>query len=154
MENKPSRLLSDSQIAANFIRANPVFAVDEHPKSRKPFVERDCAILKDRSNLDGELLVTLFTLPAKLRCKVVVLFVSALRAGRTIRPTESGNRVNADLFIAEVPNRLLECFGLHGLFPLPKYSHYSLWLVKYIIAFGSVDSKGVYIAPKLCKTRE
>src|SRR5260370_22888630 len=123
MQNEPSRLLSDAEIAANFIGANPVLAVDQHPKSRKPFVERDCTILENRSHLDGELLVTLFALPAMLSLKVVVLRMPTLRAYRAVRPAESGNRVNAGLFIAKVPNRLLECFGLHGLPSLPKSSH-------------------------------
>src|SRR6266851_2331291 len=98
MQNKPSRLLSDSQIAANFIGANPVFAVDEHPQSGKPLVERDCTVLENRSDLDGELLVTLFALPAALSLKVVVLSMSTLGTYRAVRPAESGNRVNAGLF--------------------------------------------------------
>src|SRR5438445_1715767 len=114
MQNEPSGFLSDSQVTANFIGANPVLAIDQHPKSRKPFVECDSGILENRSHFDGELLVTLFALPAVLSLKVVVLCVAALRACRTIGPAESGNRVNASLFIAKVPDRLLECFGLHG----------------------------------------
>src|SRR6266567_497479 len=87
VENKPCRLLSDSQVAPHFIRANSILAVDEHPKSGKPFVERDSGVLENRSNLDAELVVTLFALPAALRSEIVVLFVSALWTHWAIRPT-------------------------------------------------------------------
>src|SRR2546429_564767 len=102
MQNEPSGFLSDSQIAPHLIRANSVLTVDQHPQSGEPFVQRDSGVLENRSHFDRELLVTLFALPTALRCQIVVLCVPTLGAYRAISPTESGNRVNASLFIAKV----------------------------------------------------
>jgi hypothetical protein len=93
--------LRDTKSAANFIGANSILAVDQHPKSGKPFVERDGRILKNRSELNSELLVALrvLALPAQLRCEIVMLFAATLRADWAIGPAELSNRINASLFI-------------------------------------------------------
>jgi hypothetical protein len=109
VKNKPCGLLGDSQIAAHFIGANPVLAVDQHPKSGEPLVERDSRVLENSSEFDSELLVALrvLALPAQLRREIVMLFAATLRADWAIGPAKLSNRVNASLFIAKVPNRLL-----------------------------------------------
>src|SRR5260370_34838633 len=41
MKHEPTRLLSDLESAANFVGANPVLAVGEHPSGRKPLAAAD-----------------------------------------------------------------------------------------------------------------
>src|SRR5207302_1762247 len=55
MQNEPRRLLGDAQIAANFVGTDSVLAIDQHPQSREPFVERDWRILENRPEFHGEL---------------------------------------------------------------------------------------------------
>src|SRR6266581_7886919 len=109
MHHKPRGFLSDAQITRHFVRANAILAVHQEPKRDKPLVERNCGILKNGSDLHRELLRTLLALPALLRRQIIMLTVSTLRAHRTVRPPESGYRVNADLLIAKVLHGLLEC---------------------------------------------
>lgn len=99
LQDEPSGLLRDAEIAAHFIRANPVLAVYEHPQRDKPLVEGNSAILKDGAHLDGELFVALLALPTALFGEVVVLFAATLRADRAVGPAERGYLVNADLFV-------------------------------------------------------
>ncbi len=71
-----------------------------------------------------------------------MLCAATLRADWTVRPSESGDSVDASLFIAKVPNRLLKCFGLHNAQIIPQ----ALWLVKYIIALAKVyQNKQLYL---------
>jgi hypothetical protein len=113
--------LTDAKITRQLIAADSVFAIAQHPESGKPFCERDWTILEDRSQFDGELFVTLFALPAFLSLQVVVLLVSAGWADRnTIRPTHLGDSINANLFVAVVLDRLLEClWRFHVDYPNP-----------------------------------
>jgi len=67
MEHEPCGLLSDSERPVNLIGANAVLAVDQHPESAKPLVERERAILENRSDLNRELASARFALPAALR---------------------------------------------------------------------------------------
>src|SRR5690606_30945086 len=55
LEHEPCRLLGDTQRASEFMGANAVLEVGEHPHSGEPLVESDSGILKDGSDLDGEL---------------------------------------------------------------------------------------------------
>ena len=112
MQDEPGGLLGYSESAAHFVAANAITAVYEHPQRGKPLVQRDRAIFEDGAKLDAELLVAILALPPLLSLQVVVLFVTAGRAFRPVRPAEGGYGINADLLIGEVANRLLECFGL------------------------------------------
>jgi len=116
VQHKPCGLLSDSQVAANLIGANAVFAVHEHPQSHEPFVERHGAILENRAYFDGELFPAILALPPLLSRKVVVLCILAMGTYRAVGPADRGDGINADLLIAEVLDSLLESFGLHGDF--------------------------------------
>ena len=56
-----------------------------------------------------------------------------------IGPAEGSHGINADLRVREVSNSISEglWFGIHSEIRIPQKP----WLVKYIIAFGSVHSK-------------
>src|SRR5438067_1229290 len=108
MHHEPSGFLRNAEIASNLIRADPVFAVANHPHGHEPLVERERRILKDRVDLDGKLLPALFTLPPLLRSKPVVVFMAASRAfWFPIGPTHLSHDVDARLLIAEIADGLL-----------------------------------------------
>ena len=99
----------------NLVRRNTVLATHQHPQSREPFLQRDRRILEDGFDFDGELATARAALPPFLCRKVVMLAVSALRAHGASWPPELSDCIDAGLFVTEVPNGLLECFGLHGV---------------------------------------
>ena len=53
MEHEPCCLLRDSQSAMEFPARDAIFAANEHPHGRQPFLERDRRILKNGSYLGG-----------------------------------------------------------------------------------------------------
>lgn len=112
MQNKPCRLLSDPDSAVNFVRANTVAATGKHPERDKPLIQSDGRVFKDGSQFDGKLPIAIFAFPAFLSLQVIMLFVTASRAYRAIRPAQRGHGINADLFVAKVPNRLLQSVWL------------------------------------------
>ena len=85
--------------------ADSVFAVDEHPQSGKPLLQRDRRILKDGLDLDGELASAVATLPALLSLDVVGILGIAIWALGASGPAHQGYGVNTDLLIAKVLNR-------------------------------------------------
>jgi len=118
MKHEPSRLLSDLESAANFVGANPVLAVGEHPSRRKPLVEADGGILKDGSHLDGELALGVMagTLPDAARGAERHALGAASRADNPFRPAPRHKVVEAVIWIREVKNRFLEALWFsHGL---------------------------------------
>jgi hypothetical protein len=113
MKHEPSSLLRDSESAMDFVRGNTVLARDEHPESRKPLLQRDGRLFKDRPNFDGELATAVPAFPPFLGLQIVgipaqvVAGSPAVRAVRSLRPAHEGDSINADLFVAKVLNRLL-----------------------------------------------
>src|SRR5260370_30582320 len=73
MQNKPCGLLRNPKITGNLVGANTIAAIDQHPQSREPLVQRNRGILEDRSNLDGKLATALLALPAFLGGEVVMI---------------------------------------------------------------------------------
>src|SRR6266849_1239593 len=59
----PSGLLRDAESACNLVRANPVLAVRQHPHSNHQLVHAERGILKNRSQLDGELFLASLAVP-------------------------------------------------------------------------------------------
>ena len=55
VKHEPCRFLSDAESAADFIGTDSVLAVGDHPHGDQPLVQRDRRILKDSSDLGGEL---------------------------------------------------------------------------------------------------
>src|SRR5262249_26076925 len=113
VQHEPCGLLRNSDCAVNLVRRDSVFAVAKHPHRQYPLVETDGRVLKDRSDLGGELLAALavLALPAFLCGEIVMLFAATLRAFRfAIRPTRKCDRINTGLLVAKMPNRLLESF--------------------------------------------
>src|SRR5438045_4739345 len=98
MQHKPRGFLRDLQVAGYFVTANSVLAVGEHPHCRKPLVQRNRAIFKNRPHLDRKLAfrVMTSTLPsAALGVEVADAIRATYRVNHTIRPAPNGEIVNA-----------------------------------------------------------
>src|SRR5690242_5153130 len=113
MQHEPCGLLSDLQIAGEFIRANPVLAIDEQPHCGKPLVQANGGILKDSSNFDGELPLGMVTtaLPDTPRCVVLHFARPASWTDNTVRPTAASKIISAVVEIREINNCFLKAFG-------------------------------------------
>ena len=57
VEHEPGGLLSDADRAVDFVGADAVLGVGDEPHGSEPLVERDGRVLKDGSDLGGELLL-------------------------------------------------------------------------------------------------
>src|SRR5581483_3845166 len=99
MQHEPRGLLGDAKITGNFVAADAVLAVHQHPQRDKPLGKRNRGFFKDGAEFHGELFRALFALPAFLGFEVVVLFIAASRTLRAIRPAQRGYGINADLFV-------------------------------------------------------
>jgi len=112
VEHEPCGLLGDAESACDFVRANPILAVRNHPDSSEPLVERKRGILKDSPDLDGELPLGMFgfALPHATSRNESHVFASASRALDTIGPAALNEEVEAIVGISEVNDGLLESF--------------------------------------------
>jgi len=63
VKHEPSGLLSDAESTGNFVGANAVLAIRNHPHGQHPFVHAQRGVFKDGSDLEGELLFASFTEP-------------------------------------------------------------------------------------------
>src|SRR5208282_6479065 len=57
VHHEPSGLLSDPDIAGNFVRANAVLTICQQPSSGKPFLQRNGRILVNGTDLEREFLL-------------------------------------------------------------------------------------------------
>jgi hypothetical protein len=114
----------------NFQTAHTVFAIDQHPKSSHPLIERDWRILHYGSNLEGELLIAVIAKPDAASLNERMLRTIAARASYfAVWPAQAYRVVKNALVIGEVNNRFLQCLWfLHGLILA-----YVRLCVKYII---------------------
>ena len=102
---------------------NAILAVAEHPQRDKPLIQAERRVFKEAVYLDAELLAARIALPALLSGQPIVLalalFDAAFRAyWDAIRPAESRDRINADLFVAVVTNCFGKClWNVHELIP-------------------------------------
>lgn len=114
MKHKPCRLLGNAHIAGDLVRANTVLAVCEHPRSGEPLVQRDRAILKNRTDLNGELAFRVMA-PALPSAPIRVeadLLRSATGTGHAVRPTADSEVIDAVVGIREVDDRFLKALRL------------------------------------------
>jgi hypothetical protein len=96
MQHEPSGLLTHSESAANLPRRDTVLGIRDEPHCRKPFIQAERAILKNRSNLDGELAfrVVRATLPAEMLFEKTYADAPAGRAfHNAVRPSLGGKKL-------------------------------------------------------------
>jgi hypothetical protein len=104
VEHEPCGFLSDTDGAMDFVGANAVLGIGNHPDSSQPLIQSNRAILKDGSHLDGELplSVFLFALPKTASRDEPDINTAASGAGYSIRPAEFDHEVKADIRVREV----------------------------------------------------
>ena len=108
LKHEPCRLLSDAESAMDFHAADAILAVAQHPISHHPFIESERGILKDRADLDSELLFASTAEPDTPRLDEIVPVGVATRTGDlAIRPAEFRSVVEGALRIGEVNDGLL-----------------------------------------------
>jgi len=121
VEHMPRGFLGDADGAGEFARANTVLAVSEKPVSAHPLIETESGVLKDRSDLQAELLFAPIALPYAPGFNEGVLLGAATRArDNTIRPAKIQGALKGAVTIAEVNDGFLKgvrCLvpGLDGL---------------------------------------
>lgn len=134
MKHKPRGFLSDAERAMDFIRANPVLGVGNHPHRGEPLVQTDRAVLKNRSDFDRKLFATMLAFPDAPRFQVVGFKRPAMHANYTVRETQFRDVLGCNIGVREIKNRVLKRLGqFRFVFHAPILAQTSL-CVKYIIA--------------------
>jgi hypothetical protein len=109
MIQEPSALLSNTQGARGFVRADSVLAIDDLPDSGKPLVEAERRILEDGSDLYAELspIMPDTALPAALVRKEPDSRAPTRRAVYgAIWPPHRDHKLKADIRVFEESNRV------------------------------------------------
>src|ERR1019366_7612501 len=102
VQHEPCRALHYSERVRQFVRADTVLAVRQEPHCSEPLVERNGAILEDRPDLDGELLLAVKALPCQSCLKKRQSLRGATRAGRAIRPLRFRNKFQTNTLFRKV----------------------------------------------------
>ena len=111
VKHEPSGLLSDADGPCDLVAANAVLAVRQHPHDHHPLVEFDGGILKDRSDLEAELLVAAVAHPDPPGLDERVLFRPAARARhQSVRPPEVDRVGKGSIRVGKVNDGILQCF--------------------------------------------
>jgi hypothetical protein len=116
MQQEPSRLLGDSQVAGHLAGANAVLAISNHPHRHQPLVQRDRRLIENGSDLDGELLAAIrsLALPNTAGLQEHWFLRFAIRTGNALGPALGRKVVQSVVWIVEVNNRFGQCFrGFH-----------------------------------------
>jgi len=116
VEHEPSRLLCNSDRAMQFVTADAVFAVADHPEGCHPLIEADRRVFKNGSDLERELLLASVAEPQfpRLHERVRVRFAAGAR-NLVFRPTKPFRVFEGSIRVTEVNNCLLESYGLFHL---------------------------------------
>ena len=89
LEHEPRSLLCDMQIPVDFIAANAVLAVREHPHRTHPLIKSDGAVFHHGADFDGELLLASLAEPIAARRYERMFFRATPRTRhKTLMPTE------------------------------------------------------------------
>src|SRR5271157_2146559 len=111
VKHEPCRLLSDLHIAGDLVTTDTVLAIGDEPSCSEPLIQRDCGVLHDGSNLDGELAfqVMACALPHTARGIEFYFLGAASGAGNNaVRPAPNGQILDAIVGIREVLDGFLQ----------------------------------------------
>ena len=131
MQHEPCGVLPDAQSFTQFVAADSVFAVCQHPQSNHPLIEAERRVLKDRSDFNRELFLALVAKPdAASPNKRVLGFAASWTGHIATGPAKTNGSVEGPLRIAKVNDGFLESFrGVHA-----EIVHYGHMCVKRFIA--------------------
>ena len=129
MEHEPRGLLGDLDGAVEFPRGNPIPVAGNHPHGRKPLVQAERRILKNRAELDGELRLRVpgLALEHAAGSNETDILGAASRAYRNaIIPAVGGKVANAVVWIFEVNHCIQKGFWIwHLLWAVLNFAHTS-----------------------------
>ena len=109
LQHEPRRLLSNSERAMNLVTAHPVPAVDQHPRCRHPLIQPKCGVLKDRADLERELLLASVAEPKLPRLDERVLLGATAWTGHfAIGPAKLLRIFKRSVGVAEINDSLLK----------------------------------------------
>src|ERR1035438_9239217 len=117
VHHEPRRFLSDAEVAPDFVTADAVLAIDQEPYGGEPFFQRKRRILKNRADLERELLAWVWTVAAVYLgvLEVCHLVRSTLgTADLAIGPTDGDHELATVFEVAEELDGLLEGFWAFG----------------------------------------
>jgi len=137
MKHEPSGFLSHANGPMQFVAADSVLAIADHPDRRHPLVQTDRGILKDRADLDGELFLASLAEPNLAGAhKRIGVRATARARNFVIRPAHPLGILECAIRVTEVNNCLLEGYGLFHLSTFRSIGRILLTFlcVKYIIA--------------------
>jgi hypothetical protein len=103
LQHEPSGLLSDSKATRDFVAANTVLAIRQHPHRCEPFIETNRRIFKDCPDLHGELLLAIQAFPHQARLEKRQPTTQAPGAERAIWPSNVSNSFDARLGVRKEP---------------------------------------------------
>jgi hypothetical protein len=134
MQHEPCGLLSNFDPPRQFVTADAVLAVANHPERRHPLVHAQRRILENRSHLQGELLFAAVAEPNAAGLDEGMLFGTATGAvDPGVGPAKLDGVAKSPLGIGEVNDGLLKRFRLFHKKMVPQ----TYMCVKYILAFAS-----------------
>ena len=140
MEHEPSGFLSNSQRPMNLARTDTVLAIENHPHCGKPLIKANRRLLKDGTDLDRELplSVPVAALPAQLVLEEADLIATTDGADNAVLPfgTAKHKVFQAVFRIREVQDRFLQGLWFVDRFHDSIVSRQRV-LVKYIFALRS-----------------
>ena len=103
VKHEPSGFLGDAQSASEFAGTDSVFGVHNHPESGEPFVKTECAVLKDGSGLDRELLPAIAAFPEAAGREETGICGLAFRANRfSVLPADGHHKIEGVVRVGEV----------------------------------------------------
>ena len=106
VQHEPCGLLGDLQCPSNFVGTDSLLAVRQHPHGTQPLIQTYGGVLKDRADLDRELLPTFETCPCLSSREKRQAFTCTAGALRSFWPFGSGNSFQADHGVQKVPDSL------------------------------------------------
>jgi len=111
LQHEPCRFLMNSNCPRQFVTADAVLAIGQHPKCRHPLIKGDRRIFHDRANLDRELLLALVAKPdAASLDKRVLRFATARTGNLAARPAIALGILKSAGRIGEIDHRFLQRF--------------------------------------------
>ena len=110
---KPSRLVADSQSAAELIRAHPLLGFAEQVGAEKPLPQGKVRVIKDGSGGHRELVAASIAVVLVALENLRNLGRQAARAGHLIWPAESFKVGTAAIFALESFNQRYQIYGVH-----------------------------------------
>ncbi len=134
VKHEPRGFLCDPHAPRQFVGADAVLRVRQHPQRGKPLVETDGAVLEDRAEFHRELPPTIAALPNPPSLEKAGILRVARGAEHAMRPAQRDQEGERDIGVREVADCVVQGVGeVQGLRHGQKVAK-GAWCVKYVSA--------------------